>query len=228
MRVNVYIFSTNSLQQLKKFPFRNFERDFFHLYFFNAFFWRKWTFWGAPCRQDEHPDVSFVKMQRFFLSFWHFSPREVRGQYFWLKPPFKEFRTRLEEHWRVHWQDSRSRSLPLACTFLIFWWVPAGKPTCPLFWLKKELNVEGEQVKYFKIQFSFFVCRSNARSHSRHPFHDHTDGRRVADMSFDSKYIVKKGLNSEQRNFKPYTLLVNKHNRNRRANEGFTLQLRNY
>ena len=47
-------------------------------------------------------------------------------------------------------------------------------------------------------------------------------------MSFDSKYIVKKGLNSEQRNFKPYTLLVNKHNRNRRANEGFTLQLRNY
>ena len=135
-------------------------------------------------------------MQRFFLSFWHFSPREVRGQYFWLKPPFKEFRTRLEEHWRVHWQDSRSRSLPLACTFLIFWWVPAGKPTCPLFWLKKELNVEGEQVKYFKIQFSFFVCRSNARSHSRHPFHDHTDGRRVADMSCDSKYIVKKGLNS--------------------------------
>ena len=70
MQVNVYIFSTNSLQQLKKFPFRNFERDFFHLYFLNAFFWRKWTFWGAPCRQDEHPDASFVKMQRFF--FFHF------------------------------------------------------------------------------------------------------------------------------------------------------------
>ena len=70
---------------------------FFTSYFFNAFFWRKWTFWGAPCRQDEHPDASFVKMQRFFLSFWHFSPTEVRGQYFWLKPPFKEFRTRVEE-----------------------------------------------------------------------------------------------------------------------------------
>ena len=97
MQVNVYIFSTNSLQQLKKFPFRNFERDFFHLYFFNAWFWRKWTFGGAPCRQDEHPDASFVKMQRFFLSFWYFSPTEVRGQYFWLIAPFKEFRTRLEE-----------------------------------------------------------------------------------------------------------------------------------
>ena len=119
LQVNVYIFSTNSLQQLKKFPFRNFERDFFHLYFFNAFFWRKWTFLGAPGRQDEHPDASFVKMRRFFLSFWHFSPREVRGQYFCLKPPFKEFRTRVEKHWRVHWQDSRSLPLSLACTFYL-------------------------------------------------------------------------------------------------------------
>ena len=70
---------------------------FFTSYFFNAFFWRKWNFGGAPCRQDEHQDASFVKMQRFFLSFWYFSPREVRDQYFWLKPPFKEFRTRVEE-----------------------------------------------------------------------------------------------------------------------------------
>ena len=70
------------------------------------------------------------------------------------------------------------------------------EPTCPLFWLEQELHVEGEQVKYFKVQFSFVVFRSNARSHSRHPFHDHSDGRRVAKMSCDSKYIVKKGLNS--------------------------------
>ena len=34
VQVNVYIFSTNSLQQLKKFPFRNFERDFFQFDFF--------------------------------------------------------------------------------------------------------------------------------------------------------------------------------------------------
>ena len=70
------------------------------------------------------------------------------------------------------------------------------EPAYSLFWLEQELHVEGEQVKYFKIQFSFVVFRSNARSHSRHPFHDHTDGRRVAKMSCDSKYIVKKGLNS--------------------------------
>ena len=70
------------------------------------------------------------------------------------------------------------------------------EPTCPLFWLEQELHVEGEQVEYFKVQFSFVVFRWNARSHSRHPFHDHSDGRRVAKMSCDSKYIVKKGLNS--------------------------------
>ena len=34
VQVNVYMFPTNSLQQLKKFPFRNFERDFFHFVFF--------------------------------------------------------------------------------------------------------------------------------------------------------------------------------------------------
>ena len=77
-----------------------------------------------------------------------------------------------------------------------FWMSSCREPTCPLFWLEQELHVEGEQVKYFKVQFSFVVFRSNARNHSRHPFHDHSDGRRVAKMSCDSKYIVKKGLNS--------------------------------
>ena len=77
-----------------------------------------------------------------------------------------------------------------------FWMSSCREPTCPLFWLEQELHVEGEQVKYFKVQFSFVVFRSNARSHSRHPFHDHSDGRRVAKISCDSNYIVKKGLNS--------------------------------
>ena len=54
--------------------------------------------WGAPCRQDERQVLSFyVKMQRFFLSFWYFYSREVRDQYFLLKTPFKEFETRVEE-----------------------------------------------------------------------------------------------------------------------------------
>ena len=104
---------------------------FFTSYFFNAFFWRKWTFWGAPCRQDEHPDASFVKTQRFFLSFWHFSPTEVRGQYFWLKPPFKEFRTRVEE--QEFTGKIQGHSLSLACTFLTFGWVPAGNPPVRYF-----------------------------------------------------------------------------------------------
>ena len=77
-----------------------------------------------------------------------------------------------------------------------FWMSSCREPTCPLFWLEQELHVKGEQVKYFKVQFSFVVFRSNARSHNRHPFHDHSDGRRVAEMSCDSKYIIRRGLNS--------------------------------
>ena len=167
---------------------------FFTSYFFNAFFWRKWTFWGAPCRQDEHPDASFVKMQRFFLSLWHFSLTEVRGQYFWLKPPFKEFRTRLEE--QEFTGKIQGHSIIFGLYVSDFWMSSCREPTCPLFWLEQELHVEGEQVKYFKVHFSFVVFRSNARSHSRHPFDDHSDGRRVAKMSCDSKCIVKEGLNS--------------------------------
>ena len=64
VQVNVCNFSTNSLQQLKKFPFRNFERDFFHFIFFWHLFLGKMDSWGAPCRQDEHQVLSFyVEMQ---------------------------------------------------------------------------------------------------------------------------------------------------------------------
>ena len=151
--------------------------------------------WGAPCRQHEHQVLSFyVEMQRFFLSSWYFSPREVRDQYFWLKSPFKEFGTRVEEQKLTGKIQGHSHYLwPVR---FWFWMSSCREPTCPLFWLEQELHVEGEQVNYLKIQFSFVVFRSNARSHSRHPFHDHSDGWRVAKMSCDSKYIVKKGLNS--------------------------------
>ena len=36
-----------------------------------------------------------------------------------------------------------------------FWMSSCREPTCPLFWLEQELKVEGEQVKYFKVQFNF-------------------------------------------------------------------------
>ena len=70
---------------------------FFTSYFFNAFFWRKWTFWARPVGKMNTQMQVLSRCSVFFLSFWHFSPREVRGLYFWLEPPFKEFRTRVEE-----------------------------------------------------------------------------------------------------------------------------------
>ena len=98
MQVNVYIFSTNSLQQLKKFPFRNFERDFFQFDFFLTFFSGENGLLGHALSARWTPSFVFLRQAAaFFLSFWNFSAREVRDQYFWLKPPFKEFRTRLEE-----------------------------------------------------------------------------------------------------------------------------------
>ena len=92
---------------------------FFSSTFFNVFFWRKWTLGRALSARWTPSSVFLRQAAAFFLSFWNFSPREVRDHYFWLKPPFKEFRTRVEEHWRVHWQDSRSLPLSLACTFYL-------------------------------------------------------------------------------------------------------------
>ena len=84
---------------------------------FNVFFRRKWTL-GRALSARWTPSFVFLR-QAAALSFWNFSPREVRDQYFWLKPSFKEFRTRVKEYWRVHWQDSTSLPLSLACTFCL-------------------------------------------------------------------------------------------------------------
>ena len=143
-------------------------------------------------------------------------------------------------YWKHHLKSSgqelkRKSSLArFKVTRIIFslyvWLLTCREPNRPLFWLEQELHVEGEQVKYVNwIQFSFVTFRSNARSHNRHPFHDHTDGRWVAELSRDSKYSNEKG--SEQLTTKFQTIhslqvLVDKHNRNRRTADGFTIQTR--
>ena len=152
--------------------------------------------WGAPCRQDEHQVLSFcVKLQRFFFHFGTFLQEKLETNTFdWnhrLKNSGQELKSTEEFTGKI--QGHSHYLWPVRSTF---WMSSCREPTCPLFWLKWELHVEGEQVKYFKIQFISVVFRWNARSHSRHPFHDHSDGRRVAELSPDSKYSNEKG--SEQ------------------------------
>ena len=195
MQVNVYIFSTNSLQQVKKFPFRNFERDFFPpLTFLTPFSGENRLFGARPVGKM---NTQMQVLSRCSVVFFHFGTflqqRSEANTFDWnhrLKSSGQELKSKSSL--------ARFKVTPIIFGLYVsdFWMSSCREPTCPLFWLEQELHVEGEQVKYFKVQFSFVVFRSNARSHSRHPFHDHSDGRRVAKMSCDSKYIVKKGLNS--------------------------------
>ena len=148
---------------------------------------RKMVFWGAPCRQDEHQVLLFyVKMLHFFSVILVFYPRQVRGWYLWRKAPW-----RVDEQ-ELPWQDSRW--VPSLASTFVFWMSSSRKPACPWFWLKQELRIEGEQVRYFNIQVSFVAFRSNARVKPQQtPFSD-SDERTVAEMSRDRKYITTEGF----------------------------------
>ena len=90
------------------------------------------------------------------------------------------------------WQDSRW--VPTLASTFVFWMSSSRKPACPWFWLKQELRIEGEQVRYFNIQVSFVAFRSNARVRPQQtPFSD-SDERMVAEMSRDRKYITTEGF----------------------------------
>ena len=152
--------------------------------------------WGAPSRQDEHQVLSScVKLQRFFFHFGTFLQEKLETNTFdWnhrLKSSGQELKSTEEFTGKI--QGHSHYLWPVRSTF---WMSSCREPTSPLFWLEQELHVEVEKVKYFKIQLISVVFRWNARSHSRHPLHDHTDGRRVAELSLDSKYSDEKG--SEQ------------------------------
>lgn len=79
------------------------------------------------------------------------------------------------------WQDSRW--VPSLASTFVFWMSSSRKPACPWFWLKQELRIEGEQVRYFNIQVSFVAFRSNARVKPQQtPFSD-SDERMVGDVT---------------------------------------------
>ena len=73
-----------------------------------------------------------------------FFPEGSEMPILWLKPPFNESRTRVnEQEFTLVWQDSRW-VLSLACTFLFFVMSSCRKPACYWFCLWQELPTEGE------------------------------------------------------------------------------------
>ena len=108
--------------------------------------------WGAPCRQDEHHVLPF------FAKMTHFFPQRSEMPILWLKPPFNEFRTRVnEQEFTLGWQDSR-RVLSLACTCLFqFGMSSSSWPAFSWFWLWQELFIEVEQVRYSKSELGFLL-----------------------------------------------------------------------
>ena len=139
-RSKFLFFSTNSLQKLKQFPFRNFNRDFYASNtFFNGFRRRGWkrTFGARPVGKMNTMFCLFVPRCAFF-------PEGSDMPILWLKPPFNESRTRVnEQEFTLVWQDSRW-VLSLACTFLFFVMSSSRKPACYRFCLWQELPTEGE------------------------------------------------------------------------------------
>ena len=109
-------------------------------YFFQRFSEKrmKKDVWGAPCRQDVNTMFClFVPRCAFF-------PEGIEMPILWLKPPFNESRTRVnEQEFTLVWQDSRW-VLSLACTFLFFVMSSSRKPACYWFCLWQELPTEGE------------------------------------------------------------------------------------
>ena len=106
---------------------------FFTSSFFNAFFSKKWTLGARPV--DKINTKFCLFMSRCSVFFFHLGTFLQEKSEAWRKPPFKEFRTRVEEHWRVHWQDSRSLII-FGLYVSDFWMSSWREPTCPLFWLK--------------------------------------------------------------------------------------------
>ena len=114
-------------------------------YFFQRFSEKsmKKDVWGAPSRRDEHHVLPLCAKMCIF-------PEGNEMPILWLKPPFNEFRTRVnEQEFTLGWQDSRW--VPsLACTFLFIVMSSSRKPACYWFCLWRELHTEGEQVTYSK------------------------------------------------------------------------------
>ena len=194
VQVNVNIFSTNSLQQLKKFPFRNFERDFFHLIFFNAFFWRKWTLGARPVGKMNTKFCLFMsRCSVFFFHFGTFLQEKSETNTFDWKHRLKSSGQELKR------KSSLARFKVTLTIFSLyvsdFWMSSCREPTCPLFWLEQELHVEDEQVKYFKIHLVLLLSDQMQEATADTLFTMKQTGGGLLSCHLTVSIVMKKGLN---------------------------------
>ena len=213
-RSKIIFFLLTLCKSLKTFLLGTSNAIFFTSAFFNGYRRRsgKWSFGARPVGKMNTKFCFFMsRCCIFFLSSWFFIRDESEANTFDGK--------HLEEltSKSLPWQDSRW--VPSLASTFVFWMSSSRKPACPWFWLKQELRIEGEQVRYFNIQVSFVAFRSNAGVKPQQtPFSD-SDERMVTEMSRDRKYITTEGFKhalfttfSEQRK-----------NNNKEPSDDFTL-----
>ena len=190
---------------------------FSHFYLFQRL-WRrsgKWCFGARPVGKINTKFCLFMsRCCTFFLSSWFFIRDKSKANTIDWKH-LKELTSKS-----LPWQDSRW--VPSLASTFVFWMSSPRKPACPWFWLKQELRIEGEQVRYFNIQVSFVAFRSNARVKPQQtPFSD-SDERMVAEMSRDCKYITTEGFKHTL--FTTFSEQQQKKNNDKKPNNDFTLQ----
>ena len=177
-RSKIIFFLLTLYKSLKTFLSGTSNAIFFHFYLFQRL-WRrsgKWSFGARPVGKINTKFCLFMsRCCTFFLSSWFFIRDKSKANTIDWKH-LKELTSKS-----LPWQDSRW--VPSLASTFVFWMSSSRKPACPWFWLKQELRIEGEQVRYFNIQVSFVAFRSNARVKPQQtPFSD-SDERMVAEMS---------------------------------------------
>ena len=218
-RSKIIFFLLTLYKSLKTFLSGTSNAIFFTSAFFNAYRRRsgKWSFGARPVGKMTTKFCHFTsRCCIFFLSSWFLSKTRDKSETNTIDGKhLEELKSKS-----LPWQDSRW--VPSLASAFVFWMSSSRKPACPWFWLKQELRVKGEKVRYFNIQVSFVAFRSNARVRPQQtPFSD-SDERMVAEMSRDCKYITTDGFKHTL--FTTFSEQQQQKNNDKKPNNDFTLQ----
>ena len=155
MQVNVYIFSTNSLQQLKNFLSGTSNAIFFTSTFLTPFSGENGLFGARPVGKMNTKFCLF--MSRCSVLFFHFGTflqeKSETNTFDWnhrLKSSGQELKNKSSL--------ARFKVAPVIFGLYVsdFWMSSCRETRLSVFWLKHELRTEGEQVKYFKMLVLLF------------------------------------------------------------------------
>ena len=145
-RSKIIFFLLTLYKSIKNFLLGTSNAIFFTSAFFNGYRRRsgKWCFGARPVGKMNTKFCFFMsRCCIFFLSSWFFIRDKSKANTIDWKH-LKELTSKS-----LPWQDSRW--VPSLASTFVFWMSSSRKPACPWFWLKQELRIEGEQVRYFYI-----------------------------------------------------------------------------